>query len=93
MSPRIEALPIAGALGAELRGLDLSQELDDASVDAVLEALHEYKVIFFRAQTLTPEQQIHFSAQLAPIFTDHPAYLPTLEGHREIVVLEGEAPA
>ena len=89
MTHPIEVLPIAGALGAELRGLDLSQKLDDASVDAVLESLYERKVIFFRGQTLTPEQHIDFSAGLAPIFTDHPAYLPTLDRHPEIVVLEG----
>lgn len=90
MIPRIEALPVAGAIGAELRSLDLSQKLDDTSVDRVLEALYEHKVIFFRGQTFTPQQQIDFSAQLAPVFTDHPAYLPTLEGHPEIVVLEGQ---
>ncbi|MFP6663760.1 MAG: TauD/TfdA family dioxygenase [Deltaproteobacteria bacterium] len=90
MTSRIQTQPVAGALGAELRGLDLSQKLDDTSVDAVLEALYEHKVIFFRGQSLTPEQQIGFSAQLGPVFTDHPAYLPTLEGHHEIVVLEGQ---
>ena len=90
MSPAIEVLPIAGALGAELRGPDLSRKLDAASVDAVLASLYEHKVIFFREQQLTPEQQIEFSAQLGAIFTDHPAYLPTLEGHREIVVLDGQ---
>jgi len=90
MSPAIEVLPIAGALGAELRGPDLSRKLDDAAVDAVLASLYEHKVIFFREQQLTPEQQIEFSAQLGAIFTDHPAYLPTLEGHREIVVLDGQ---
>ena len=90
MSTRIEALPIAGALGAELRGIDLSQKLDDSSVDAVLDALFEHQVIFFRGQTLTPQQQIDFSAQLAPVFTDHPPYLPLLEGHPEVVVLDGQ---
>ena len=45
MSSRIESLPIAGALGAELRGLDLSQSLDDATVEGVLEALYRHKVV------------------------------------------------
>ena len=86
----LEIHPIAGSLGAELRGPDLSQPLDDAATGAVLDALYEHKVIFFRGQELTPEQQIAFSARLGPVFTDHPAYLPTLDGHREIVVLEGQ---
>jgi taurine dioxygenase len=87
---RTEILPVAGALGAEVRGLDLAQNLDAACVDGVLDALYEHKVIFFREQALTPEQQIEFCAKLGPIFRDHPAYLPTLEGHDEIVVLEGQ---
>jgi taurine dioxygenase len=90
VKPEIEAHPIAGALGALLRGLDLSQKLDASSIEALLERLYEHKVIFFRDQRLTPAQQIDFSAQLGSIFTDHPAYLPTLDGHREIVVLDGQ---
>ena len=90
MTPTLDIHPIAGTLGAEVRGLDLSQRLDDATVAAIESALYAHKVILFRGQSLTPEQQIRFSAGLGPIFTDHPAYLPTLEGHREIVVLEGQ---
>lgn len=90
MPSRIEALPIAGTLGAELRGVDCSRKLDAESVDAVLANLYEHKVIFFRGQELTPDQHIGFSAQLAPVFTDHPAYLPLLEGRPEVVVLKGQ---
>ncbi len=85
-----QALPIAGALGAELRGLDLARPLEDSVVGDVLDALYTHKVVFFRDQELTPEQHIDFSARIGSVFTDHPAYLPTLEGHREIVVLEGQ---
>ena len=89
--PRIfETLPIAGSLGAELRGVDLSASLDEKTAQAILDALFEHQVIFFRDQDLTPEQHVGFSARLGPIFTDHPPYLPLLEGHPEIVVLEGQ---
>jgi taurine dioxygenase len=90
MTSNIEVQPIAGCLGAELRGLDLSQKLDGVAVEAVLENLYTHKVIFFRGQSLSPDQHVDFSAQLAPVFTDHPAYLPTLEGHREVVELKGQ---
>jgi taurine dioxygenase len=86
----LDILPVSGALGAEICGLDLSQKLDGSTNQALLATLYEHKVIFFRKQTLTPQQQIDFCAGLAPIFTDHPAYLPTLEGHQEIVVLDGQ---
>ena len=86
----LDVHPIAGTLGAEIRGLDLSEKFDDERASAVLAALHEHKVIFFRGQELSPDQQVEFSSRLAPVFTDHPAYLPTMEGHPEIVVLEGQ---
>ena len=86
----LDILPVAGAIGGEIRGVDLAEPLDDATAGALLAALYDHKVIFFRDQDLTPRQQIDFSARLGPIFTDHPAYLPTLEGHPEIVVLDGQ---
>ena len=88
MTHALDIHPISGSLGAEVRGLDLSHKLTDPA--PVLDALYAHKVLFFREQSLTPEQQIDFSARLGPIFTDHPAYLPTLEGHPEIVVLQGQ---
>ena len=47
-------------------------------------------MIFIRGQELNPQQHVDFSAQLGPVFTDHPAYLPTLEGYSEVVVLNGQ---
>jgi len=90
MTQKLDLLPMAGALGAEIRGMDLSAPLGDDAPETILSTLYEHKVIVFRGQDLTPEQHIAFSAQLAPVFTDHPAYLPTLEGHREVVVLDGQ---
>ncbi len=90
MTAPFDVLPVAGALGAEIRGLDLAEPTDDATAEKLLATLFEHKVIFLRDQSLTPEQQIAFSASLGPIFTDHPAYLPTLDGHPEIVVLDGQ---
>jgi len=90
MTASLDISPVAGTLGAEVRNLDLSQDLPQETTDAIEAALYAHKVLFFRDQELTPAQQIAFSARLGPIFTDHPAYLPTLEGHREVVVLEGQ---
>ena len=50
---RAQTIPIAGALGAEICGLDLSRKLGATTVDATLDALHEHKVLFFREQSLT----------------------------------------
>ena len=50
----IEVLPIAGALGAEIAGVDLASDLSDATVGAIRRAWLEHLVVFFRDQTLAP---------------------------------------
>jgi len=50
-SPEIR--PIAGAIGAEIAGIDLAQPLDDATVAALRRTLLDYLVIFFREQRLS----------------------------------------
>lgn len=46
------------AAGAEIRGLDLSKPLDDATRDAVMRALVENHVLAIRDQDLSHEQQM-----------------------------------
>ncbi|MBW7473827.1 TauD/TfdA family dioxygenase [Paenibacillus oenotherae] len=46
----IEILPVAGRIGAEIRGVKLSADLDPGQAAAIREALLKYKVIFFRGQ-------------------------------------------
>lgn len=58
---------VAGALGAEISGVDLSANLSDATVAAIRAALVEHQVIFFRDQDLTPAQQVAFGARFGPL--------------------------
>ncbi|MGO8860099.1 MAG: TauD/TfdA dioxygenase family protein [Acidimicrobiales bacterium] len=53
----METVPVAGALGAEVRGVDL-RSLSGDQIAGVLDALHHYEVIFFRAANLTPEEHM-----------------------------------
>lgn len=50
----IEVQPIAGAIGAEIRGVDLARPLDDGTVAAIRRAFLDHLVIFFRDQALDP---------------------------------------
>lgn len=50
--PRLSVRPLPGALGAEIRGVDLSAPLAPATVQAIRETWLEYLVVFFRNQTL-----------------------------------------
>ena len=53
--------PLAGALGAEIGGVDLSNPLDEATRNEILQAFYEYLVIYFYDQDITPEQHIEFA--------------------------------
>jgi len=57
----LDIRPVAGAMGAEIHGIDASRELDDDTVTALRKALLDHLVIFLPSQTLTPEQQLHFA--------------------------------
>ena len=56
----IEVRRIAGALGAEISGVDLSKPLSKADLGAVRKHWLEHLVIFFRDQALTPAQFMAF---------------------------------
>ena len=89
MTP-LDVRPIAGSLGAEIHGVDLRQPLDAATRAAVERALLDHLVIFFPDQDIDADQHVRFARSLGEPFTDHPAYLPTLDGHPEVVVLSGQ---
>jgi taurine dioxygenase len=59
--------PTGKALGAEIMGVDLSREVDEATFKAIVDALHEHEVIFFRGQDLTPEQHLAFSRRFGEL--------------------------
>ena len=58
---------IAGALGAELLDIDLSAPLTDVQVAEIRQALLDHCVIFFRDQTITPDQQVAFARAFGEI--------------------------
>jgi taurine dioxygenase len=54
----LEVKRLSGALGAELHGIDLAEELSPETVAQIRAAWLEHLVIFFRDQPLTPERLI-----------------------------------
>jgi len=54
----IEVRPVAGALGAEVHGVDLSGAVNADTIAEIRKAFLEHLVIFFRGQTLTPQRQL-----------------------------------
>ena len=83
-----EAKRIAGALGAEIAGLDLSRDLDEAVIDEIHRALLDHLVLFFRDQTLTMDQQLAFARRFGPLDT-YPM-VKGIEGFPELVEVRKE---
>jgi taurine dioxygenase len=61
MSRALEIRPVAGALGAEIFGVDLSRPVDDETIAAIRRAWLEHLVIFFRDQDLPPAKFLAFA--------------------------------
>lgn len=80
--------PIAGRIGAEIRGVTLSADLDAATIDAIQAALVQYKVIFFRNQTqLDDQSQEAFAKRLGEPIA-HPT-VPVVDGTNYLLQLDG----
>src|SRR5579862_5370720 len=53
--------PLAGAIGAEISGVDLAGEVDDDTIALIRRAWLDHLVIFFRGQDLPPARLLAFA--------------------------------
>lgn len=63
----LDIKPGGAALGAEIRGINLAQPVDEETFRAIEAALHEHEVIFFRDQHLPPETHVAFSRRFGEL--------------------------
>jgi alpha-ketoglutarate-dependent taurine dioxygenase len=68
----LDVRPVAGHIGAEIHGIDLGADLDDASVAAIRQALLRWKVVFFRDQSIGHAEQVAFTARFGKVTPAHP---------------------
>jgi taurine dioxygenase len=80
--------PVAGHIGADVGGIDISRPLDGSTVARLTEALHRYKVIFFRGQRLDHAAQIAFGRQFGELTHAHPHEDAPLEDAPEILTID-----
>ena len=71
----IEVHRLAGALGAEVRGVDAARPLEDDVIAEVRLALLDHLVIFLRGQQLAPQQLLAFASRFG-----RPMEYPQLKG-------------
>ena len=84
-----DATTLGPTVGAELHGVDLTAELPDEVIAEILQALRDYKVIFFRDQPMTPAQHVAFAKRFGELEI-HP-FLPSNTGEPELVRFEKTA--
>jgi len=79
---------LSGALGAEIKGIDLT-DVSNENFKKVNDLLLEHKVIFFREQPITKDQQVALAEKFGPLETH--AYVKGLENYPEIVrIIKGK---
>ena len=85
---KFEVTPSGGGAGAFVVGVDLSLGLSKDAVKKIRTALGEYGVVFFRDQTLSPEQHISMAKQFGAININR--FFATVDGHPNIAEVRKE---
>src|SRR5690348_7067282 len=81
----LDVQKIAGSLGADVRGVDLSQDVSDEVLAEIRAALLDNLVIAIRDQDITPAQQLAFARRWGEIHL-HP-FMEGMEGYPEILAI------
>jgi taurine dioxygenase len=80
---RIGVHPVTPTIGAEISGVDLRQPLDAETFGEIRQALHDWRVVFFRDQDIDNDQLKAFGRNFGPLTPAHPI-AEGLEDHPEI---------
>ena len=73
---------LSGALGAEVRGINL-KDSSDKNWEVINNLMLEHKVLFFRNQNITPEEQINLAKKFGPL--EKHVYVKSLKDYPEII--------
>jgi len=84
----ITAVPLAAAMGAEIRGVDLTNISDEAFKE-IEDALYRHKLVFFRDQDITFTDHENITLRFGEFGTD--AYTKGVAGHENIQPVIKEA--
>ncbi len=85
----IELRPVAGSLGAELHGIDLTRPLSSAAAEALRRALTEHLVVFLRGQDITLDQLLDVTRVLGPV--SRVPYVKHMDEYPDIIAVLKEA--
>ena len=85
----LDVRKITGRIGAEVSGLDLSEQLTPDTIAAIRAALNEHKALLFRTARLDDEGQQRFAAYFGPLTAAHPT-VPSIDGEPNILPVDSE---
>jgi taurine dioxygenase len=89
-SSQLEIVPVAGRIGAEIRGVRLSADLPDPVVSALRSAWLQHKVLFFRGQQhLDDAEHERLTALFGAGPVTHPT-VPVADGTRFVHELDSQ---
>ena len=84
----IEFRPLSDALGAEVIGVNVADDQSDETITEIREGWLRHKILLFRGQDLTIEQQKAFGRRFGELFTKSPTSAsPWIPEHPEVTVL------
>ena len=87
----MEVIPVSDALGAEIRGVDLSQPLEPETIAAIKATWAEHLVLLFRGQQLAEAQHLQFSRHIGTLTEPNASGLHP-KGHPEILLVSNFDP-
>jgi len=79
--------PMSGCVGAEIYGVDLSRPLNQEAIGVIRAALLQWKVVFFRDQSIDDTQHLALGRQFGDVISD-PVGLASHQEFPEIFVLD-----
>ncbi len=91
-APRVDFRPLGRVMGAEIVGVDLSRPLPAGVFEKLEQLFLEYKVLCFRDQSLTNEQQVAFTELWGPPL-EHTMANHVQSGPRNFVQIASNADA
>lgn len=87
----MEVKPLSEALGAEIGGVDLSHDLDAATIGAIQEAWGKYLVLRFRGQQISEAQHLAFTDAMGGVMPPNTSSMTPI-GHAEILLVSNLGP-
>ncbi|WP_247040954.1 TauD/TfdA dioxygenase family protein [Arthrobacter rhizosphaerae] len=87
---KLEFRKLGARIGAEIRGLDLSQDLRQGVIDQIREALNEHKALVFRqANVHDDDTQVRFASRFGPLTQAHPT-VASVAGKPAVLPVDSE---